>query len=213
MSSKGRKKQAANASEFFPTPREVVYSLVESDLVNLPGGVWIEPCAGSGQIISAVNERRDDINWIICELNEKHDASLRRVIDGRFGDFIGATDEILEYGDFVSRDWKIPKADVLIMNPPFTLTMQFLKAAFKRAEWVVCLQRQALFGSKERSSILSKHCPDVYQLPWRPSFRLDGKTDSCEYCWFVWPPSSFPRIRRSGKIAMLDMPQGQGELF
>jgi hypothetical protein len=203
VSSKGRKE--VEADEFYPTDPKVVRTLLESDLVSLPGNIWIEPCAGTGRIISTVNEYRS-VHWIMCELNESFATYLDPL--RRPGD------TIIPYGDFVHRDWVWPYADVLIMNPPFSLTFQFVKAAGDRADWVVCLQRQGWFGTKDRSPWLRNHCPDSFQLPWRPSFRPDGGTDSCEYCWFVWPPGAITEGRREGRIAMLDMPEtGQQQLF
>lgn len=204
MSSKGKREVEEN--EFYPTEREVIYSLIESDLVKLPGGTWIEPCAGTGRIVSAVNEMRNDISWVLCELNDYFDPQLRAVR--------GARDEILPYGDFVHREWIHPIADVLIMNPPFSLTMQFVQAAMLRARHVVCLQRQGWFsGGAGRDTWLTKYCPDEGTLPWRPSFRPDGKKDSCEYSWFHWPDKA--RLgRRVGRKFMLDHPKkGQMVLF
>lgn len=199
MSAKGRGHQT-EAEEFYPTPREVILALLESDLVKLPGGIWIEPCAGTGRIISTVNAHRGDVDWIICELQEEFDQYLRPLARPR-------SDVIAPYGDFVHRRWDYARADVLIMNPPFSLTFDFVKAGLERAAWVVCLQRQGWFGTKQRSPWLAEHCPDSFQLPWRPSFRPDGSTDSCEYCWFVWPPGS-DKGRREGRLAMLDRPAG-----
>jgi len=68
-------KEEIEEGEFFPTPREVVYALLDSPLVDLPGGRWIEPCAGTGRIISAVNDVRSDIQWDICELNTTYSHS------------------------------------------------------------------------------------------------------------------------------------------
>ena len=33
---------------------------------------------------------------------------------------------------------------------------------------------------------MTKHPPDLYVLPNRPSFTKNGNTDSIEYAWFVW---------------------------
>ncbi|MBW2691004.1 MAG: hypothetical protein JRE57_00040 [Deltaproteobacteria bacterium] len=204
MSAKGRGHQT-EVEEFYPTPAVVVHALLESPLIKLPGGTWLEPCAGTGRIIRTVNEfcegtlraRRD---WIICELQEQFDPHLRQLVrPGR--------DTIIPYGDFVHRAWHWPRADVLIMNPPFSLTFDFVKAGLERADWVVCLQRQGWFGTKTRSPWLAEHCPDSFQLPWRPSFRPDGSTDNCEYCWYIWPPGSLEG-RREGRLAMLDRPTG-----
>jgi hypothetical protein len=193
------KKDAVEEGEFFPTPREVVYALLESPLVELPGGQWIEPCAGTGRIISAINDIRTDIQWNVCELN----LVFKRHLEG----IMGSMDNLLPFGDFVHRTWDYPKAKVLIMNPPFSLTMQFVQAAMERAEWVVCLQRQAWFGSQGRSDWLMKHCPDSHQLSWRPSFRPDGKVDNCDYTWYVWPPGS-DAGRPQGVLSMLKRPNG-----
>lgn len=196
-----------NDFEFFPTEREVVYALMEANLfVDLPGGTWIEPCAGTGRIISAVNEHRSDVHWLINEIDPRFNSFLRDVTRGWLGDDGEPMDGLLPYGDFVHRDWPFEKAEVLIMNPPFTLTQQFVIAAGYRAETVVCLQRQGWFGTQERAAWLQAHCPDVYQLPWRPSFRPDGKTDNCEYCWYIWPPGSLTGERRTGRISMLEKP-------
>ena len=198
-------KKAVEEAEFFPTPREVVYALFESPLVDLPGGRWIEPCAGTGRIISAVNDIRSDIQWDICELHEVFRPHLEATM--------GAMDNLLPFGDFVHREWLGPKADVLIMNPPFSLTMQFVQAAMKRARIVVLFQRQAWFGSNGRAPWLYKHSPDRHQLSWRPSFRPDGKVDNCDYNWYVWPEGS-DAGRPWGKSSMLKRPSAnQIELF
>lgn len=196
MSSKGRK--PVEQEEFYPTPPEVVDALLESKLVDLPGGWWIEPCAGAGNIIKAVNRQRTDVHWIACELQERFEDSLQAMMRPK--------DVLLPFGDFVHREWQYEDAEVLIMNPPFSLTMQFVQAALGRARWVACIQRQGWFGTAARARWLSQHCPDMLQIPWRPSFRPDGQTDSCEYVWFIWPPGEEARNRRFGRIAMLDYP-------
>lgn len=193
------KKDAVEQGEFFPTPRDVVYALLESPLVDLPGGRWIEPCAGTGRIISAVNDVRDDVDWTICELNEMFKPNLQKILR--------LNDHLLPFGDFVHRRWDHQKADVLIMNPPFKLTMQFVQAAMKRARIVVMLQRQAWFGSNDRTPWLYKHSPDRHQLGWRPSFRPDGGVDNCDYNWYVWPEGS-DAGRPWGKSSMLPRPTG-----
>lgn len=198
MSAKGRGVEVETGEEFNPTPREAIVPLLETPLVTLPGGIWIEPCAGTGRIVRTVNEYRQDVRWRLFELDE------------RVGQFLvpllrPGIDKLAPFGDFVHRPWPATWtiADVLIMNPPFSLTSQFLAAAFARARWVVMLQRSNWFGSQERAPWLRKFCPDQYTLAKRPSFRPDGGTDSCEYSWFVWPPE---RERRAGTLAMLDDP-------
>ena len=82
--------------------------------------------------------------------------------------------------------------------------MEFVILAMQRARTVVTLQRQAWFGSLDRVPWLRDHCPDTYDLPWRPSFRPDGKKDNCEYSWYVWHEGR--HNERVGTRAMLDSP-------
>lgn len=195
MSSKGRN-TGNTGEEFYPTPEKSIIPILQR--LPLPGGWWIEPCAGAGAIVSAVNRRRDDVRWMLCEIDPRVGAHLEAIVrSGR--------DVLFPWGDFVEREWMAPIADVLIMNPPFSLTMQFLRAAFERARTVVMLQRTNWFGSQKRAPFLREHCPDQYSLPSRPSFRPDGATDSCEYSWFVWPEGG--HNRRTGALIMLDDPQ------
>lgn len=204
MSSKNRGAVGETGEEFYPTPEDATISLLETQLISLPGGTWIEPCAGTGAIVRAVNRLRSDVRWILCEL------------DPRVGQYLGALvrpgDVLLPFGDFVLREWAFDVADVLIMNPPFEHTTAFARVSLERARTVVMLQRNSWFGTQGRAAWLRAHCPDQLTLPERPSFRPDGGTDSTEYSWFHWPPGN--RQRRSGMLAMLDSPRtGQIELL
>lgn len=205
MSAKGRSYTGETGEDFYPTPEDAILPLLETDLLALPGGVWLEPCAGTGAIVRVVNRLRSDVRWVLCEL------------DHRVGQYLSPLmrpgDTLLPFGDFVLRDWEISTpVDVCIMNPPFEHTTAFARAALNRASTVVMLQRNSWFGSQERAPWLRQHCPDQLTLPTRPSFRPDGKTDATEYSWFHWPAGD--RRRRAGMIAMLDSPKsGQKELF
>lgn len=194
MSSKGRKQ--VEQDEFYPTPYDAIEPLLVSPLLQLPGGVWIEPCAGTGSIIRTVNRNRSDVQWVVGEINPRFDEFLRPLMRER--------DVILEYGDFVHKPWSGPIADVMIFNPPFSLALEFIKVGFARAHWIVMLQRKGWFGTGPRADFLRKYCPDDYTLSKRPSFRPDGQTDSTDYAWYVFPPGN--RERRVGQLALLDPP-------
>jgi hypothetical protein len=198
VSARGRKKADGPRTEvadfeFYPTPRETVLALIDSPLLALPGGTWIEPCAGSGRINSTVNSRRDDVAWLLCEIDERH----RPALDLTLRD----DDVLLPFGDFVLREWPYRRADVCLMNPPFSHALAFVEVAMKRARTVVMLQRIA-WMCPARAPWLRLHAPDVYAVPKRPSFTGNGATDMAEYAWFVWPEGEHDR--RLGRVAMLD---------
>lgn len=206
MSARGRKKAEGPRTEvaefeFYPTPRETVLALIDSPLLTLPGGTWIEPCAGSGRINSTVNSRRSDVTWLLCEIDERHMGALCETLRVSSGPDDDRADLLLPFGDFVLREWTHPRAAVCCMNPPFSHALAFVEAAMKRARTVAMLQRTNWIGPS-RSEWLRRHMPDVYQLPKRPSFTGDGSTDAAEYSWFVWPDGEHDR--RFGKVAMLD---------
>lgn len=214
MSAKGRRRAdeprtEVAAFEFYPTPRETVLALIDSPLLDLPGGRWIEPCAGTGRINTTVNMRRDDVRWLLCEIDERHRdalaATVREIGDRRL-------DTLLPFGDFVIREWPYARADVCCMNPPFSHALAFVEAAMVRARTVAMLQRTNWIGPS-RAEWLRLHMPDVYQLPKRPSFTGDGSTDAAEYSWFVWPEGQHDR--RVGRVAMLDPAEAfvQADMF
>ncbi len=209
MSAKGRRKAdgpptEVAAFEFYPTPRESIEALILSPLLTLPAGTWIDPCAGSGRIPSTVNAHRDDVRWVLVEIDHRHEDTLRSLARP-------SVDVLLSFGDFVIRDWTEPRAAVCCMNPPFSHALAFVEAAMTRARTVAMLQRTNWIGPS-RADWLRRHMPDVYQLPKRPSFTGDGSTDAAEYSWFVWPEGEHDR--RWGRVAMLDAPNGgQVDLF
>jgi hypothetical protein len=188
-------------AEFHPTPVGAILPILETDQLQLPGGIWIEPSAGTGRIIRTVNDVRDDVDWRIFELEAMFEAQLAALVrPGR--------DKLAPFGDFVRRHWPATwsKADVLIMNPPFSLALDFVLAAFERAHHVLMLQSNNWHGSQDRAPWLRQFAPDMLTLPKRPSFRPDGQTDGVEYSWYYWPPGS--RLRRSGRLIMLEPPRG-----
>lgn len=174
-------------ADYYPTPRWCTRRLLEA--VRLPPGRWLEPGAGKGHIIRAVGELRDDIEWTALELREECAPIL---------------DELVSTSrcptDFVERP---PDADfdVVICNPPFSLAREFVETSLELGDWVVMFLRLNFLGSARRNAFFRRQMPDVYVVPDRPSFTDDGKTDSVEYAWFVWPPEGGRRSR--GTVTVL----------
>lgn len=174
-----------NESDFYETAPWISHRLIEelqtSAEVNFKGR-WLEPCAGSGEIIRAINQKCNTIDWSIGELRDTMRSSLEPLTQNPiyFGDFL----EVPE--DF----WGSEKCDVSITNPPFSLALPIVKKSLTLARRTIMLLRLNFWGSAERAEWLRTHPADTYVLPNRPMFSLNkqGKpgTDSPEYAWMVW---------------------------
>lgn len=182
---RGAKRQEA---DFYGTPAWCTHSAVQN--ITLPGGTWLEPCAGNGAIIRAVKGIREDIHWTAFELREE----CRELLIPEA--------PVVDIGDFLKMPMGI-HYDVILTNPPYSIAQEFVEEALRRADHVVMLLRLNFLGSKKRSAFFRKNAPDVYVLPKRPSF-INGRTDSTEYAWFHWQSGV---ERTSGKLEVLPLPQ------
>jgi hypothetical protein len=187
----------------YSTPAWAVHRLLE--VCNLPGGVWLEPCAGEGAIIDAVGEARNGygIEWAACELRDVKPHPC-----------------VPEWHTRSYLDVEFDGVDVIITNPPYGLAFEIAQKAVREAPVVALLLRLNWLASSERATWLRAHTPSVYVLPDRPAFvasiacsnrRLCGwrelmpldapwprtcpscsakttrtTTDATDYAWFVW---------------------------
>lgn len=164
--------------EDYCTPAWVVESLL--DEVQLPGGRWLEPCAGDGAIIRAVSARRSDVAWAACEIREEcRDplVAIPSVERAVIGDFFepASLSAIMDLGQF----------DVIITNPPYSVAEDFVNVCLPLAKLTIMLLRLPFLEGAERAVFWRKRMPNVYVLPNRPSF-TGGGTDATAYAWFIW---------------------------
>ena len=80
--------------------------------------------------------------------------------------------------------------DVIITNPPFSLTCEFLRKSrsmLKPNGTLIYLQRVNFLGSNKRVDFWNEFgFPEKLSvLVPRPRF-TGGNSDSCEYAWFIW---------------------------
>ena len=141
----------------YETPGWAVHRLLEK--LQLPrGGTWLEPCAGSGNIIRAVQEVYRE-HWGAVEIRKECQADLEQL----------GVKPFIE--DFLAIDPKsLLHFQVLLTNPPYSLAQQYIERGLEIADHVVVLLRLNFLASEERQAFLSTHTPDIYVLPNRPSF-------------------------------------------
>lgn len=195
MSATGRGAQRREA-DYYPTPAWCVHRFLEA--CELPDGSWLEPSAGDGQIIRAVDahvpsNRSEPIRMPILSRPRWSAVEIRPECQP----YLDAVADEVEIGDFL-RGAGPRSADVVIGNPPFALAMEFIQESIWRARHVAFLLRLNFLGSAGRAPFHHKHPVDVYVLPNRPSFSGHG-TDSIEYAWFHWDRER----TREGRIRVL----------
>lgn len=183
-------------SDNYPTPPYCAHRLLEDPYAreNFPSGKWLEPGAGDGAIIRAVNEVRQDIVWTALELREECKEDLTLAVGPR--------------GLVVIEDFLTPPVDskldsdhvVALGNPPFRLAGEFIERSLEVASVVCLLLRINFLASARRNPFMRSHTPDILVLPNRPSFRGQG-TDSPEYAWFAWHRGQQKKV---GKLIVLN---------
>lgn len=169
-------------SDYYPTPAWCVHRLL--DEVRLPSGAWLEPCAGDGAIIRASRCVLTGAQWAAMELREEMRAPLSGLCPTTIGDFLAS-------------DLGAARYDVILTNPPYSLAMEFVQKSLAVSRVTAMLLRLNFLGSQERAAFFRAHPPSVYVMPNRPSF-VGGRTDACEYAWFVWGLHPTPEIRVLG---------------
>lgn len=177
MSATGRGAVRRDA-DWYPTPPWCTHRLL--DAVRLPSGDWLEPSAGDGAIMQAVNAVRPGVRWTACDVRPECEPTLRMLT------------ERVVIGDFLRQRWE-RRFDVAILNPPYSLALPFVERCRSLAEHVVALLRLNWLASEERASWLRRFPPSVYVLPNRPSFTGEG-TDATDYAWLHWSGRS-PTVR------------------
>lgn len=205
MSATGRGQRNGGPDDFFKTPAWCVDRLLE--VREFPGGSWLEPAAGDGAIIRAVNAHPSSprsLTWHAHDIRPECKPHLDTLAQNDIGDFLAL------------RQWETRRYAVCVTNPPFGLAEAFLRRCLEVADTVVFLQRLPWLASDDRADLFRALPPDVYVLPDRPSFvnirkrvrdPKTGKlkwqvttTDATDYCWFCWGTD---RTRISGSVRVL----------
>ena len=227
MSSTNR---SADSTENYETPFWTVRRLLEE--VYFPAGEWLEPMAGTGRLIHGVNRDLPGIRWTACELRGECAKSLKSIANVK--NVQCPVDFINDFSPDKNRGKNLAIADpfhsmydVGIANPAFSLTFDTLSKMLVCCEHVAILQRANWLGSgvnNGKYDFLRSFHPDVYMLPDRVKFLLNGKFprhppgakdkqgksigghimsgDSIEYAWVVWGPKE-GRKRMMGNVMQL----------
>ena len=151
-------------TDFYPTPPNVTFALMEFLMLDKDTVIW-ECACGEGHM-SKVFE-----SWgykvISTELN-----------DTGYG----------ENGvDFLTCEPR--ECDWIITNPPFNISVDFIKRAFELGKPIALLLKSQYWHAQKKTEIFKKYKPRyVLPLNWRPDFHFGkkGGSPTMECLWTVW---------------------------
>jgi hypothetical protein len=156
---------ARSPLDYYPTPTWATRRFLEA--IDLPGGKWLEPCAGDGAIVRVVD--RSDVEWVTVDLTP----------------YPG----VHHVENYLERDPGFEEYDVCLSNFPFTFAFEFLRKAMEECDITISFLRLAFLESTRRNAWLRRHTPNVYILPNRPYPK-----QAWAYGWLVWGMEPIPPV-------------------
>lgn len=170
--------------DYYSTPPKEVLNILETLDIDLNDKVILEPCAGGGHMVQGIET--------YCNQRGMKPAKLIKTDIKDRG--CPGCETGTEF-DFFSDDYPYDKADVLIMNPPFSCIEGFMIRALEIAPVVIMLGRtQVLEGQSRYKNVLKDNPPsDIYQYIdriacWKNGIEPTGASAQA-YAWVVWDKS------------------------
>lgn len=190
-----------DAEDYYATPTQEVENILLTLGHDFTNQSILEPCYGGGHMIDGIDRYLRDKNitpkkLMATDIKERGYQNHNWELSGGI--------------DFLEDDYPIDKADVIIMNPPYSTLEPFLIRALEIAQnkLIVLCRTQALEGVGRFENIFIHNPPtDIYQYVdriqcWRGGVKPTGSSAQA-YAWLIWDkdnPTNCPRfhwIRRS----------------
>ena len=176
--------------DYYSTPTKEVENILETLGISFDGKTILEPCVGGGHMLQGI------INY--CNKNnQKPFKIIATDVKDRNPSIINNNQRIHfslgEEYDFLLDDYPIEKADIIIMNPPFSTIEPFVIRALEIAPIVIMLGRTQFVEAESRYENIFKEYPmtKIYQYVNRIQCYKNGdesiKGSSAQaYAWFIW---------------------------
>lgn len=149
-------------SDFYPTPPDVTYALIDFLRISYRNIIW-EPACGEGHMVNQIKKMGYDV----------------------FGTDIRTGTDFLKDDAPRAFNW-------IITNPPFSLADQFVMRCQQYNKPFALLLKSQYWHAKKRVEMFRKWPPAwVLPLTWRPDFCFGerGGSPTMEVMWCVWDRS------------------------
>lgn len=145
--------------DYYSTPTEEVYNILNRLNYDFSDKIILEPCIGGGHMAKGI-EKYLDANCQIPAAMVGSDVQDRGFVSDKWVCHYG-----LDY-DFLGDGYVFNKADVIIMNPPYSILEPFLIRALEIADekLIVLCRMQVLEGEGRYEKIFANNPPTaIYQ--------------------------------------------------
>ena len=174
--------------DYYATPTQEVFNILKTLNYDFHNCSILEPCIGGGHMAKGIE------NYLVYK-DTIHKELLGTDIRDR--GYRNSKWQLFYNQDFLSDDYPIDKADIVIMNPPYAILEPFLIRALEIAKkkLIVLCRTQALEGVGRFEKIFKDNPPtEVYQYVdriqcWKNGEKPDGSSAQA-YCWIVWDKTS-----------------------
>lgn len=170
--------------DYYATPTAEVLNILNTLEYDFSGKTILEPCIGGGHMADGINQ--------YLEISKATNTKLigTDIQDRGYNN----SNWKLTYGyDFLADDYPIEKADIVIMNPPYSTFEPFMIRALEIAQdkLIVLGRMQAIEGASRYEKIY-KDTPftDIYQYVdriqcWKNGEKPTGSSAQ-GYAWLIW---------------------------
>ena len=179
---KNNKEREAN--DYYATPTAEVLNILRELDYDFHEASILEPCVGGGHMAEGI------VSYLIESGSSRNKLIATDIKDRGYE----TTYWNCQYSlDFLSDDYPIESADVVIMNPPYSILEPFLIRALEIAKkkLIVLCRMQVLEGEGRYEKIFNVNPPThVYQYVdriqcWKNGEEPEGSSAQ-GYCWVVW---------------------------
>ena len=175
------------ANDYYATPPEEVENILDALDIQKEGSL-LDPCCGGGHMIEGVLNWSCDYNINATDIKERPN----QFIENHCNQF----DVHYGYGkeyDFLSDEYPISNADIVIMNPPFKVIAPFIRHGLEIAnKYLIVFGRTQTIETKARYEEIFKDCPPTYMYQYidRVACAKNGEFPVAAgvqaHAWFVW---------------------------
>ena len=172
--------------DYYSTPTDEVYNILNELDYDFTDRIILEPCVGGGHMAKGIEKYLEANAQTPCALVAS-DVQNRGFTSDTWQCFYGD-----EY-DFLKDGYPIDAADIVIMNPPYSILEPFLIRALEIAKekLIVLCRMQVLEGEGRYEKIFINNPPtEIYQYVdriqcWKNGEKPEGSSAQ-GYCWVVW---------------------------